>query len=114
MNTFNPTIVRMVKIVAPIAAVGVTFAMVATPSMAQDIHDRLHRQDARISEGVRDHELNRYEAHDLDARDRQIQHVEVIDRRRDDGRLTGLERARLDERLNCESRVIYDRRHDIR
>jgi len=114
MNTFTTTIARMVKIVAPVAAIGALFATVAAPSMAQDVNDRLHRQHARIEQGIRKHDLNKHEVHNLRARDRAIRHTEIVDRRHDHGHLTAAQRARLNHRLNKTSRGIYDHKHDVR
>jgi hypothetical protein len=85
--------------------------------MAQDhlgVNARLHDQHARINQGIRGHDLNKYQVHALRSRDRSIHHAEMIDRRHDHGHLTAAERGRLEHRLNNTSHAIYDRKHDVR
>ena len=103
------------NLIAPILALG-TIAVLAAPSMAQEHHPmsvnhRLERQDARIHEGVKTHELNKYEAARLHARDRRIHVAEHRDRRYHGGHLTAAERARLEHRLNHDSHSIHHDKH---
>ena len=101
--------------IAPLLALG-TIAVLAAPSMAQETHpmsvnNRLHRQDARIHQGIHGHTLNKYEAARLHARDRSIHAAEHRDRLYHGGHLTAAEHARLEHRLNHDSMSIHHDKH---
>ena len=103
------------KIVAPVLALG-AIVMVAAPSMAQEHHpmsvnNRLERQHDRIHEGVKTHELNKYEAARLRARDQRIRVAAHRDRVLHGGHLTAAEHARLEHRLNHDSHSIHHDKH---
>ena len=106
----------IVKALAPLMAFGAVAAALASPALAQTkpdraINARLHRQDRRIDRGVKNHDLNKFQAKRLDALDRGIHRTEMRDRRHDDGRLTSAERTRLQHRLNRVSDGINDKKH---
>ena len=103
------------KMIAPILALG-TLVALAAPSMAQEVHpmsvnNRLHRQNARITQGVRSHDLNKYQAARLRSRDRSIHAAEHRDRLYHGGHLTAAEHARLEGRLNHDSTSIHHDKH---
>ena len=106
----------IVKALVPLMAFGTIAAALASPALAQTkpdrgINARLHRQDRRIDQGVKNHDLNKFQAKRLDALDRGIHRTEMRDRRHDDGRLTSAERTRLQHRLNRVSDGINDKKH---
>jgi hypothetical protein len=71
---------------------------------------REHRQDERIKEGVRSGELTRHEAKHLQKEQRRIDRAER--RAASDGKVTGVERAKIERMQNHASRSIYRQKHD--
>ncbi len=69
-------------------------------------------QQARIDQGLRSGQLTQREYDRDEFRLRRDEAARNRDLRRNDGRLTGSERARLNERLNNDSRGIYFTKHD--
>lgn len=107
-NTFINTIAAVVLLGA---ATVPTLAQGHRPPSQASINARLREQNRRIDEGVRTGQLTRSEAARLRARevnirfDNKIAHITG-------GRFTAAERARLEAKLNKNSRAIYHEKHD--
>jgi len=87
-------------------------AVCATPLLGygQSINKVEHREQVRISQGIRSGELTRPEARRLEAEQARIH----VDERfaRADGHLTVRERERLQNELRHASHDIYHQKHD--
>jgi len=99
---------RLLSIVAPILLI----TALVGPASAETLNNRLGNQHHRIEQGLRDHQINRYQAFNLSRRDMAIRRSERRDRWHDGGRLTAGERYRLNGRLNRVSHAIYRERHN--
>ena len=75
-----------------------------------DIPDRIRDQQARINQGIRSGELTRSEADVLQDNLRWIR--ERFNRMKADGFLTPGERAKLDEMLERNDQMIYNKKHN--
>jgi hypothetical protein len=90
----------------------VFFLGASAVSMAahRGINARQHREQHRITRGIRSGELTRIEARRLEARMSRINRYER--HARSDGYLSLRERTHLQRQLNRESRAIYRQTHD--
>jgi hypothetical protein len=75
-----------------------------------DIPDRIRDQQARINQGIRSGALTRSEADVLQDNLSWIR--ETFSRMKTDGSLTPAERARLDQMLERNSQMIYNKKHN--
>ncbi len=94
------------------AAAALTAALVPMAAQAQGINQRLNNQHARIRQGVGSGQLTRGEQYRLNRRDAYIHGQERLDRRFDNGHLTGGERRQLNNELNHSSSRIYQNKHN--
>jgi hypothetical protein len=85
-------------------------ASAASMAAHRGINARQHREQHRINRGIRSGELTGLEARRLEAGLLRINRYES--RARSDGHLSPRERARLQHRLDRESRAIYRQTHD--
>lgn len=92
------------------ALLGAAFLPMA--AQAQGINQRLHDQHGRIHQGVGSDQLTRREQYRLNRRDARIHAQEHLDRRFDNGHLTGGERRNLNRELNRTSGAIYRDKHN--
>ena len=99
-----------VKYFAAAAALAATLVPMA--AQAQGINQRLNNQHQRIRQGVGSGQLTRGEQGRLNRRDAYIHGQERLDRRFDNGHLTGGERRQLNHELNHSSRRIYQDKHN--
>ncbi|MHB9154730.1 MAG: hypothetical protein ACYC5N_03430 [Endomicrobiales bacterium] len=74
------------------------------------VKKRQHRQAHRIGQGVRSGELTRDEARGLVRHEREIRKMKRD--AKSDGVVTPEERTDLHQKLNQESRKIYEEKHD--
>ncbi len=74
------------------------------------VHERQHRIEQRIEQGVRTGELSPREFHRLQHELREIQRTEYYFRA--DGHFSGREREELHARLDHLSRDVYRQKHD--
>jgi len=105
---FEETTMNISKIVAPILLGALLLPVAAN---AQGINDRRENQRDRIGQGVRSGSLTPREARELREREARLSRSERRDRR-SGGHLTQAERARLQRRLNGDSRAIYRDKHN--
>jgi hypothetical protein len=95
-----------------LVAAGLLFG--TTVSLSQDKTPRVDRREARqqkrIEKGVKSGELTPREAGRLEAREAKIQNDEA--RAKADGKVTKVERKKLNRELNRTSRAIYRQKHD--
>ncbi len=75
-----------------------------------DVPDRIRNQQARIDQGIRSGELTRSEADVLQDNLNWIR--ETFNRMLADGSLTPEERAKLDQMLERNSQMIYNKKHN--
>ena len=94
------------------AAAALTAALVPMAAQAQGINQRLNNQHQRIRQGVLSGQVTRGEQYRLNRRDARIHAQERLDRRFDNGRLTGGERRQLNNELNRSSGRIYQDKHN--
>ncbi len=87
-------------------------AFLPMTAQAQGINQRLHDQHGRIHQGVGSDQLTRGEQYRLNRRDARIHAQEHLDRRFDNGHLTGGERRNLNRELNRTSGAIYRDKHN--
>lgn len=99
------------KLISAAVLAFAAFILTAGPAQAQTVNQRLHRQHARIAAGLHNHNLNRRQARVLGRSDKRIHRQERVDRMRDHGRLTGVQRTRLQHRLNRNSGRIFRAKH---
>jgi hypothetical protein len=87
-------------------------AVCATPALAagKSINKVEHREQQRISQGIRSGELTRAEARRLEAQQARIRVNERFARA--DGKVTPQERERLNRELHRASHDIYRQKHD--
>lgn len=100
---FTKTLVAtalLASLVAPLAA------------GAGEVENRLHREDARINQGVRNGSLTYGEYQRLDNAADRIQAQRNRDLRRNDGRLTAAEYRQLNREENTLSDRIYFDKHN--
>jgi hypothetical protein len=88
-------------------------SLILFPSVASagPLLHRLNHQDRRVYEGVQNGSLNYREVQRLENREDAIQAQRAKDIR-DGGRLTPFEAAKLNWRLDRQSRYIYNQKHD--
>jgi hypothetical protein len=85
---------------------GIAFAQTATPKVTK----RQAKQQARIHEGVKSGELTPKEFNRLEKQEGKIAADKA--KAKEDGVVTGKERARLHREQNAVSRHIYRQKHD--
>lgn len=94
-----------------VLALAVFIVMIA-PAQAQTVNQRLKNQHSRIKSGLQHGNLTHKEAHQLAGYDKSIHNAEKADRLKDGGRrLSGMQKARLQNRLNKNSARIYRAKH---
>ena len=86
-------------------------AFVPLAASAGEVETRVHDQQARINQGVRNGSLTRGEYDRTEMHLDRIQAQRNRDLRRDDGHLTGRQYARLNHEENGLSRGIYFDKH---
>ena len=94
------------------AAAALAAALVPMAAQAQGINQRLNSQHQRIRQGVVSGQVTRGEQYRLNRRDARIHAQEHLDRRFDNGHLTGGERRNLNRELNNSSGHIYQDKHN--
>jgi hypothetical protein len=97
------------KLVSAILCVAVVFAPLSV--RAGEIQNRIHRQEGRINQGIRNGSISPKEARNLKRREASIR----AERARDihsGGKFTQAEKRRLNQRLNQTSRSIYRAKHN--
>lgn len=82
------------------------------PAQAGQLDNRFDRQQHRINQGVSSGRINHGEYVSDERRLHRDERMRNRDLRRHDGKLTGLERARLNQRLNHSSNQIYRTKHN--
>ena len=98
-------------IAASVFIAGLSVGSQAQTRQPRRINQREHRQQKRITQGVRSGELTAAEALRLEREQVKLRQLEA--RLRDSGdRLSPKERARLERDLNRTSRDIYRQKHD--
>lgn len=102
--------INAIKLLAGAALLSAAFLPMA--AQAQGINQRLHDQHGRIHQGVGSDQLTRREQYRLNRRDARIHAQEHLDRRFDNGHLTGGERRNLNRELNRTSGAIYRDKHN--
>ncbi len=93
---------------------GALLAALVAPLAANagEVENRIHRQNARIDQGVRSGSLTYGEYHRLDTRLDHIQAERNRDLRRDDGHLTAGQKTRLNRQENRLSSHIWFDKHN--
>ena len=89
-------------------------ALVPLAASAGEVENRIHNQNARIDQGVRNGSLTYGEDRRVDRRLDTIQAQRNHDLRRNDGHLTGRETAHLNREENGLSDRIYFDKHNLR
>ena len=97
-----------------ILAAAALVALVPLAASAGEVENRIHNQNARIDQGVRNGSLTYGEYHGVDHRLDTIQAQRNRDLRRNDGHLTGGEAAHLNHEENNLSNRIYFDKHNLR
>jgi uncharacterized tellurite resistance protein B-like protein len=89
-----------------------TLVMLIMPGLclSADFNERIRDQQERINQGIRSGELTRAEADVLQDNLDRIKHR--YSRMKADGRLTSKEQAKLDQMLDHNSRMIYNKKHN--
>ena len=90
------------------------FASFVAPlaASAGEVENRIHHENARIDQGVRNGSLTYGEYHRLDNSADHLQAERNRDLRRDDGHLTGAQDRTLNRQENNLSDRIYFQKHD--
>jgi len=91
----------LASLVAPLAA------------SAGEVENRIHHENARIDQGVRNGSLTYGEYRRVDGSLNRIQAERNRDLRRDDGRLTAAQRRQLNRQENRLSGRIYFDKHNL-
>jgi WXXGXW repeat (2 copies) len=76
------------------------------------VGERANNQQQRIGEGVRSGQMTAGETRNVEGREASINHKVATDRTQNGGRLTGQERAQVNQRQNNVSRSIYQDKHN--
>lgn len=103
-----------VGLLALTATIGFAQAAPAPPVAqhhASTINQRREHQQQRIAHGIRTGRINARQGARLERREVSIAHQERHMRRANGGRLTRVQRVRLNHRLNRASRAIYRANH---
>jgi hypothetical protein len=97
------------QIKAIIAATAL-IAFIPTVASAGEVENRVHDQQGRINQGVRNGSMTYREYHGTETRLDQIQAQRNRDLRANDGHLTGREDANLNhEENNLSDRIYFDK-----
>ena len=83
----------------------------ATHPRRAEVNGRLANQNARITQGVRDGQMNHAQARRLRADDHAIRAEERADAAVNGGHITRGEQRQINRQENVNSRAIYDERH---
>lgn len=102
----------MKTMILAIAAAATTIGI--APAAAQTVHQREHRQEQRINQGVRSGQLTRAEAHRLRYLEARVRRTEARMRWRSGGRLTPRQRYRLRAMVRRDQAEIYRLKHNYR
>jgi hypothetical protein len=89
-------------------------ALVPLAASAGEVENRVHDQQARINQGVRNGSLTYGEDRRLQGSENHIQAERNRDLARNDGHLTGREAASLNRQENRLSNRIYFDKHNLR
>jgi DNA-binding CsgD family transcriptional regulator len=100
---------KVILAAAAAATVGVAF-----PAVAQQIDQREHRQEQRIRNGVATGQLTPAEARRLRFLEARLHRMEARMRWENGGRLTPMERRRLQRMANEDSAAIARLKHNYR
>ncbi len=105
-----------VGLLALTSTIGFAQAAPAAPAApmqrhAATINQRRENQQQRIGQGIRNGRLNARQGARLERREASIGRQERHMRAADGGRLTHVDRVRLNHRLNRTSRAIYHAKH---
>lgn len=95
-----------------VAAALLTSLVAPLAASAGEVQNRIHRENARIDQGVRNGSLTQREYNRLDNGLDRIQAERNRDLRRNDGHLTAAEYRRLNRQENRLSDQIYLQKHD--
>ena len=76
-----------------------------------EVNGRLANQNARVTNGVRDGQLNHAQAHQLRADDHAIRAEERADASVNGGHITRAEKRQINQQENANSRAIYGEKH---
>lgn len=72
-----------------------------------EVNARLHNQNARINQGLRDHQITRAQAHQLRSDDRSIRTEERADASVNGSHITRAEQRQINAQENANSRAIH-------
>ena len=89
-------------------------ALMPLAASAGEVENRIHDQNARIDQGIRNGSITAGEDRRLDGSLDHIQAQRNRDLRRNDGHLTGREAAQLNHEENNLSNRIYFDKHNLR
>jgi hypothetical protein len=95
------------------AAAVLALASSAMPASAGEVDNRVNRQQARINQGVKSGQLTQHEYNRDESRLDRINAARNRDLAKNDGHLTAGEKARLNGRLNGDSKQIYFTKHNL-
>jgi hypothetical protein len=76
------------------------------------VGERAGNQQQRIAQGVRSGQMTAHQTANLEGREASIHHQVATDRADNGGRLTGQERAQVNQRQNNVSKSIYQDKHN--
>jgi hypothetical protein len=98
-----------------IIAASALVALIPLAASAGEVENRVHDQNARISQGVQNGSLTYGEYRRVDGRLDQIQAQRNRDLRNGGGHLTGAQYARLNhEQNNLSNRIYFDKHNQAR
>ena len=100
---------KLILATAAIATIGT-----ALPAVAQPINQREHRQEQRIRQGEASGQLTPAETRRLRFLEARLHRTEARMRWRSGGRLSALQRRRLQQMANRDSAAIYRLKHNQR
>lgn len=105
------TLKQIVRTLAPIAVLGIVTVSAHAQGTHTSVHSRISNQEMRIREGVANGSLTPAEARRLRERDIMIRY-ESGWAHISGGHMTSAERARLEKKLNRNSKAIHNQKHD--
>lgn len=100
--------------IASVLAAAALVALIPLAASAGEVGNRIHNQDARIDQGVRNGSLTYREDRGVSNRLNQIQGQRNRDLRNNGGHLSGAQYARLNREENHLSNRIYFDKHNQR
>jgi hypothetical protein len=98
--------------IASVIAATALVALIPLAARAGEVENRIHNQNARIDQGIRNGSLTYREDRSVDSRLNQIQAQRNRDLRSNGGHLTGREAANLNHEENNLSNHIYFDKHN--